>query len=166
MKQKNYGNRTSKRSIIQAEIFLKITILDKKPDEEDEVIVKCNSLDEGIIRLLNNFKSGKEKMTFYKDLKIVLVEPKDIFYFESIEDRVFAYTKDAVYESKSKLYQLEQELSPHDFFRANKAAILNINKIESISPAFGGRFEAILKNEYKIIISRMYVSAFKELLGL
>lgn len=145
---------------------MKITILDKQPDEEDEIIVKCNALDESVIRLLNSFKSGKEKMTFYKDSKIVLVEPKDIFYFESIEDRVFAYTKDAVYESKSKLYQLEKELPPQDFFRANKAAILNINKIESLSPAFDGRFEAILINEYKIIISRMYVSTLKELLDL
>ncbi len=145
---------------------MKITILDRQPDEEDEIIVKCNALDDNVIRLLNSFKSGKEKMTFYKHEKIVLVEPKEIFYFESVEDRVFAYTKDSVYETKSKLYQLERELPMCDFFRANKAAILNINKIESLSPAFGGRFEALLKNGCKIIISRMYVSSFKELLGI
>lgn len=145
---------------------MKITILDTQRDEEDEVIVKCSTLDESLVRLLNSFKSGKEKMTFYKDSKIVLAEPNDIYYFESVEDRVFAYTKNAVYETKAKLYQLEQELSPQDFIRANKAAIVNLNKIESLSPAFGGRFEAVLKNGYKIIISRMYVNSLKVLLGL
>jgi DNA-binding LytR/AlgR family response regulator len=145
---------------------LKITIVDKQPDEEDEILVKCSTLDDSIVKLLNSFKSGKGKLVFYKDDKIVLFEPKDIFYFESVDDRVFAYTKDAVYESKEKLYQLEQELPPHDFMRANKAVILNLNKVQSLSPAFGGRFEAVLKNECKIIISRMYVAALKEMLGL
>ena len=145
---------------------MKITILDKQPDEEDEITVKCGTLDENIVRLLNSFKSGKEKMAFYKDEKIILADPEEVFYFESVEDRVFAYTKDSVYEIKEKLYQLEQELSPHDFMRANKAAILNLNKVESLSPAFGGRFEAVLRNGCKIIISRMYVSRLKEMLGL
>ena len=145
---------------------MKITIVDKQPDEEDEILVKCSTLDDSIVKLLNSFKSGKGKLVFYKDDKIVLFEPKDIFYFESVDDRVFAYTKDAVYESKEKLYQLEQELPSHDFMRANKAVILNLNKVQSLSPAFGGRFEAVLKNECKIIISRMYVAALKEMLGL
>jgi DNA-binding LytR/AlgR family response regulator len=145
---------------------LKITIVDKQPDEEDEILVRCSTLDDSIVKLLNSFKSGKGKLVFYKDDKIVLFEPKDIFYFESVDDRVFAYTKDAVYESKEKLYQLEQELPPHDFMRANKAVILNLNKVQSLSPAFGGRFEAVLKNECRIIISRMYVATLKEMLGL
>ena len=89
---------------------MKITIVDKQPDEEDEILVKCSTLDDSIVKLLNSFKSGKGKLVFYKDEKIVLFEPKDIFYFESVDDHVFAYTKDAVYESKEKLYQLEQEL--------------------------------------------------------
>ena len=61
---------------------------------------------------------------------------------------------------------LEQELPQDVFFRANKAVIVNLDKIDSLSPAFGGRFEAVLQNGYKVIISRNYVSLLKELLGL
>ena len=71
-----------------------------------------------------------------------------------------------VYESKFKLYELEQFLDAKTFFRANKAVIVNLNKIQSLSPAFGGRFEALLKNGYKVIISRNYVPKLKELLEL
>ncbi len=145
---------------------MKVTILEKKTDEEDELIVKCDYLDESLTKLINQLKSGKGKMNFYKDSKIVFVEPEEIFYFESVDDKVFAYTKDSVYETKSKLYQLEEELPASLFFRANKAVIVNLDKIDSLAPVFGGRFEAILENGYKVVISRNYLNTLKELLGL
>lgn len=145
---------------------MKVTILEKQPGEEDEIIVKCDYIDENITRLLNQFKTGKAKLSFYKDSQIILLDPKEILYFESVDDKVFAYTNDGVFESRLKLYMLEEELPKADFFRASKAVIVNLNKLERLSPAFGGRFEAILKNGYKVIISRNYVSGLKELLGL
>lgn len=146
---------------------MKITILEKEPGEEDEIIVKCGQLDEKLTRLINQFKSGgKGKMNFYKDSKIVLVEPAEVLYFESVDDKVFAYTKDCVYETKAKLYQLEEELPASDFFRANKAVIVNLDKIDSLAPAFGGRFEATLENGYKVVVSRNYLNELKERLGL
>ena len=145
---------------------MKVTILEKQPGEEDEIIVKCDQLDEKLTRLINQFKTGKGKMNFYKDSKIVLVEPSEVLYFESVDDKVFAYTKDSVYETKSKLYQLEEELPANSFFRASKAVIVNLDKIDSLAPVFGGRFEAILENGYKVVVSRNYLNSLKELLDL
>lgn len=145
---------------------MKITILEKSADEEDEIIIKCGYLDGSLTKLINQFKGNKGKMNFYKDSKIVLVEQSEILYFESVDDTVFAYTKDGVYETKSKLYQLEEELPSSTFFRANKAVIVNLDKIDSLIPIFGGRFEAILQNGYKVVISRNYLSTLKEMLGL
>lgn len=145
---------------------MKVTILEKKADEEDELIVKCDYLDESLTKLINQFKTGKGKMNFYKDGKIVFVEPEEVLYFESVDDTVFAYTKDSVFETKSKLYQLEEELPASIFFRANKAVIVNLDKIDSLAPVFGGRFEAVLENGYKVVVSRNYLSTLKELLGL
>lgn len=145
---------------------MKVTILEKEPGEEDEIIVKCDQLDEKLTRLINQFKTGKGKMNFYKDSKIVLVEPSEVLYFESVDDKVFAYTKDSVYETKAKLYQLEEELPVSAFFRASKAVIVNLDKIDSLAPVFGGRFEAILENGYKVVVSRNYLNELKERLGL
>ena len=89
---------------------MKITILEKQPGEEDELILKCDSLDENLTKLINQFKGGKGKMNFYKDGKIVFVEPEDVLYYESVDDTVFAYTKDCVYETKSKLYHVLKSL--------------------------------------------------------
>lgn len=146
--------------------MMKITFVDPAPDEEDEIIVKCRFIDNDLTLLLNQLKNGSSQMNFLKNNKIVFVDKKDIFYFESVDDKVFAYTQDDVFETSLKLYELEQVLYSKSFFRANKAVLVNLNKIESLSPAFGGRFEAILKNGYKVIISRNYVPKLKELLGL
>ena len=145
---------------------MKITILEKQAGEEDEIIVKCDYLDESLTKLINQFKTGKGKMNFYNDSKIVFVDPRDILYFESVDDNVFAYTKNEVYETKSRLYQLENELPSDTFFRASKAVIVNVDKIDSLLPVFGGRFEAVLQNGYKVVISRNYLNTLKELLGL
>ena len=145
---------------------MKITILEKYPGEEDEIIIKCDNIDPKILNLLSNLKSSNTKMTLLKDNKINLIEQQEIFYFESVDDIVFAYTKNDVFETKSKLYLLEEELPKNTFFRANKAVILNLDKIKSLSPAFSGRFEAILENGLKIIISRNYVPKLNELLGI
>lgn len=145
---------------------MKITILDKEnPLDEDEIIVKCNTLDESLLRLLNALKQGKDKLSLYKDSTIILQDYSDILYFESVDDRVFAYTENQVYESHQKLYQLEEEL-PSNFLRASKAVIVNINKIENLAPDFSGRIEATLTNDCKVIFSRMYVPILKKHLGL
>jgi len=79
---------------------MKITILDKTPEEEDEIIIKCQKLDDDIKLLIERIKNHKEKITFQKDSKIIFTELNDILYFESVDDKVFAYTPDQVLETK------------------------------------------------------------------
>ena len=86
--------------------------------------------------------------------------------FKRNGDPVFAYGQKNVYEVKEKLYQLEEQLVSFTFMRASKSMILNLDKIRHLSPAFGGRFEALLENKEKVIISRQYVPVLKERLGL
>lgn len=145
---------------------MKITIIDTAPDEEDEVIVKCSHIDEELIKVLNRFKQGGMRLNVYRGGEIYRIAPEEIYYFESVDQKVFAYCEKEVYEMKSRLYELEELLPARDFLRSAKAAILNLNKIESLAPAFGGRFEALLKNGERVIISRQYVPSLKEKLGL
>lgn len=145
---------------------MKITILDTGPGEEEEIILKCHRIDDSLMNLMNHFKQGDTKLNVYRDGEIYRIAPGEIYYFESVDQKVFAYCRTQVYETKSKLYELERELPQHDFLRATKSSILNLNKIKSLTPAFGGRFEAVLNNGEKVIISRQYVGSLKEKLGL
>lgn len=152
---------------------MKITIMDPLPGEADEIIIKCSVLNQKVLNLITELKQnddGKEKsvnkLHVYLNGEIHLIEPADVFYFEYVDQKVFAYCKEQVYEIRKKLYELEEMLSAKDFIRISKACILNLDKINSLTPNLGGRFEAHLKNGEKIIVSRQYVNILKEALGL
>lgn len=145
---------------------MKITIEMPKPGEEDEIIVRCTALDEKLMNLIYSLKSEQNKLTGYIDDKIVKLSPKDIFYFESVDNKVFAYTAKGMYEIHKKLYEIETEYEHTDFLRISKSAIVNVSKIAYLKPIFNGRFEAKLKNEENIIISRQYVLDLKKKIGI
>lgn len=145
---------------------MRITILEPGPGEEDEVIVKCREMDEDFMELLNLLRQGGRKINGYKDGNIYPIDVKDIYYFEAVDQKVFAYSKRDVFEIKSRLYELETSLTAKQFLRASKSLIINLSQVRHLSPAFSGRFEAELKNGEKVIISRQYVPELKRKLGL
>jgi len=145
---------------------MKITIETPKPGEEDEIILRFASLDDNILKLIQSLKTEQDMLTGYVEDKIQKLVLKDIFYFEAVDNKVYAYTAKQVYEVHKKLYGIEEEYANTDFLRISKAIVVNVSKITYIRPMLNGRFEAKLKNEEKVIISRQYVPALKEKLDL
>lgn len=145
---------------------MKIIIEDIKKGEDDEIIIRCNQLDESILQMIYGLKMQQKKLVGTYNGQMQIMDPKDVFYFESVDNKVFIYCEKQVYESKLKLYEIEEEYEKTDFFRASKSIILNLSKIKSLSPAFNGRFEALLKNKEKVIISRQFVPVLKKKLGI
>ena len=144
---------------------MRIIIETPLPGEEDEIVIRCNELDSELMELIYMLKSGRTKLTAYNEEGIVKLSPKDIFYFESVDNKVFAYCKSSVFEVKQKLYEIEEAYPNSDFLRISKSVIVNVSKITRITPLFNGRFEALLKNGEKTAISRQYVPDLKKKLG-
>ncbi len=145
---------------------MKIIIEESNPGEEDQVIIRCKKLDDNILKLIAELKQGQKKLTGIKDGNMVMIDPSHVYYFEGVDNKVFLYCKQNVYETKLKLYEIEEEYKNTDFFRASKSVILNVSKIKSISPAYSGRFEAQLYNGEVVVISRQYVPELKKKLGM
>lgn len=145
---------------------MRITI-DQSPNyEETEVIIKCSKVDEGVKRLISSLKAPEEKIMGVLNGVTHLIEPQDIFYFESVDKKTFIYTESQVLETHLRLYELEEKLGKQDFFRASKSTIINISKIKKLSPRFNGRLDVLLENDEKLVVSRQYVPVLKEILGL
>ncbi|MBO4477086.1 MAG: LytTR family transcriptional regulator DNA-binding domain-containing protein [Lachnospiraceae bacterium] len=136
------------------------------PEEEDVIIVRCSSPDERLISMLKTYETSQAGLTGYLEDKIVPIKLQDVFYFEANENRVFAYCDSEVYEIKYKLYELEELFGAGDFLRCSKSMILNMEKIEFLSPHFNGKLEAHLVNGERILISRQYVRDLKAKLSL
>jgi len=145
---------------------MKITLMDRADGEEDEIIIKCRRMDEQMLKMIYALKTGTEKITAMKDGNILQVQPGDIYYFEAVDNKVFLYLEKEVYETRHKLYELEERFAGTDFLRISKSVIMNLAKVKKLSPAFNSRFEATMKNGEKVVISRQYVAALKQKLGL
>ncbi|MBQ7009669.1 MAG: LytTR family transcriptional regulator DNA-binding domain-containing protein [Ruminococcus sp.] len=144
---------------------MRIIIESPEPDDEDVIIVRCATPDQRLLSMLLAFQNANTELTGYTDDKIVRLNYQDVYYFEANENRVFAYYHSEVYEVRYKLYELEEMFIPLDFVRCSKSMIVNMEKIEYLSPLFSGKMEAHLKNGEKIVISRQYVRGLKNKLG-
>ena len=145
---------------------MKILIEEPHHNEEDQIIIKCRNLSPEVLRLLNVIKMQDGMLIAYTGSEIHRVSPTDVFYIETVDNKTFLYVRDRVYESKQKLYELEEQLSHGDFLRISKSVIANLSKIKSLTPALSGRLEATLVNGEKVIISRQYVAELKKRFGI
>ena len=53
---------------------MRITIIEPKPEEEDEIIVKCRAIDEDLMDLLNLLRQGGRKINGYRDGNIYPID--------------------------------------------------------------------------------------------
>ena len=135
------------------------------PKEEPEVLeIRCHKISEDVQEIIAFVKSRQGQLSAVTDGQNVEVPLIDIFYAESVDNRVFIYTAKESYEVKLKLYELEDMMRGRSFLRVQKSMLLNLMKIKSIKPALSGRYSAILKNGEEVVISRKYVSDLKETL--
>ena len=131
-----------------------------------EVIIKCPKDTEEIRRIKAMLLGFEQRLSCTKNGMVHLIDKKDVIFFESVDRYCFLYTADNVYETHLKLYEIEEILSDMGFFRSSKSQIINIAKIESLCPDFGGRIEAIMENGYQLIVSRQYAKQFKKRMGI
>ena len=145
---------------------MKVTITKPSPGDDEEIIVKCHDLHPDIIKLLNKIKSQGNFIMGYLEGTAYSLNPSDIIFAEAVDRAVFLYTEDAVYETKKRLYELEELLAVHDYARISKSVIVNMRKIKSVIPSQSVRMIVVMRNGEKLTCSRQYVNEFKSLLGM
>ena len=134
-------------------------------DQPEEIVVRCHSITDEIQNMISFIENDK-KIIGYKRGTAYPLKMSDIYYFEIVDQKAFIYCEKDIYESKMKLYEFERETDGTSFFRASKSLIINADKIDSIKPSLSGRFEVILLNKEKLIVSRQYVRVLKHMIGL
>lgn len=144
---------------------MRIVIEEPEDFEEEQIIFKCRQLTPELLHIITLLKA-QNGIVAYSGNDIHRICISEIYYIEVVDNKTFLYCKDSIYESKHKLYELEEMLVNSNLLRVSKSVLLNLSKIKSISPALSGRLEAILKNNEKVIISRQYVSGLKKRLGI
>lgn len=145
---------------------MKISIEEISKERGEEILIRCHEVDDEVHEIVNKLKTEDLIVLGYQNDKVHRIKLSDIYYFEAVDGKVFSYCKDSVFEVKQKLYELEELCKAKNCFRASKSTILNMAKISSIYPSISGRFEAVLDNGERAVVSRQYVPVLKKMLGL
>ena len=133
-------------------------------DERELVLIRCRTVTEEVQEIANFVKSRQGRLIGVMDNMRYEVPLPDVHYIESVDGRTFLYTKDQVFETPYRIYELEGQLASMHFLRISKSMLLNLMKVESIRPAFNGRFLAALYSGEEVIVSRSYVKGLKRAL--
>lgn len=144
---------------------MKIRVNENPEIKELEVVINCKQVDQLVYDVKKSLEYLNKVITGKIEGRSYTLTPNQIYYFESIDNKVFVYSKDKVYDINLKLYELEEIYKETPLIRINKNTVLNTRKIKSFKSSLNGRMEAILKNQEMVIISRKYVPILKTVLG-
>lgn len=132
---------------------------------EDEITIRYKEMNNQINNIIMYVNELFSPIIGTIDKEQHILPQNEIYYFESVDNVVFAYTKTNSYETKHTLNELESILNKKRFFRCNKSIIINITRIKTLKSLVGNRIDASLDNQEHVIISRRYAKEFRRCLN-
>ncbi|MDR2221760.1 MAG: LytTR family DNA-binding domain-containing protein [Flavobacteriaceae bacterium] len=152
-----------------------------KPVNEDELVnalekfkMLCgNTITNDPIKAILKQLEQKDKVyrsrfliPFNDGFKTIRVEEIDYIFSEQKITRVGLQDKSSIIVGQT-MEELEEELNPKLFFRANRQHILHIDSISSIQNYFNGKLKVVLKRDTnrEVIVSREKAPLFKSWLN-
>lgn len=144
---------------------MKITISSGENVESTEIHVRCGQLTPEVEKIVSLLRMFDMQLTGEKDGEMCIIDIAKILYIDTIDKKTFIYTANNVYESKLKLYELEEQLSKTEFFRASKSCIINFKQIISLRADLDRRIRITMSNGEQLLVSRQYAENIKKRLG-
>jgi len=112
-------------------------------------------------------KLGAEDQVFIRDgEKCWFVKLSDVRMIESAGNYAKVHFEKYQPLIHRTLNALDERLSQHVFFRANRQQIINLSYIEKIEPFFNSGFLIHMKDGLKVEVSRRQAVKFKEMMSL
>lgn len=144
---------------------MKITInVDEKTDET-RIDISCKELTPEVEQMIATLRMINQQILVTKDEESHLLDVATIVYIEAVERKTFVYTEKDIYESKLKLYEMEERLCRSGFLRISKSCLVHLKYIKSIKNEIERKLRLTLKNGEQIIVSRQYADEIKKRLG-
>jgi len=144
---------------------MKIVIENPPKSEEEVVTFRVHQMSEKVLRALEEL-TRPDDLTVQSGNQSLKLALDEVFYVESVDFKTFVYGESAVFQSKLRLYEIEEALTEPTFLKVSRQVTLNVGKIRSVAAAGGGRIEATLTNGDKVMVSRQYAPALKARFGL
>lgn len=132
----------------------------KKTDSREKLISLENYLiRQGTLKkLVGHRRKSKDR---------IVIDPAQVLFFYADLAEVRAHLEREELLVNSTLKELLASLDPAHFAQSHKSYVINLDKIEKVSPMFSGNFQITLNDAQKtqIPLSRRFASHIKSLLG-
>jgi len=96
--------------------------------------------------------------------RVLFLRTEDVDWIEAANAYVRLHTATEIYDIRERLSVLERRLSPKEFARVHRGAIIRIDRIREVQPWFRGDYVIILANGQKITSGHSYRGVVRALL--
>ena len=96
--------------------------------------------------------------------RVVFVRAQDVDWVEAAGNYVSVHVGSASYLLRETLNALESRLDPQQFMRLHRSAIVNVDRIQQLSPWVRGEQAAVLTNGTQLTVGRTYRARLAALL--
>ena len=139
--------------------LLKVNCYHDQSLSQNRVDVYYNEKDSEVSALLT-FLEETQKLIGRKDGIEKRLLLQEIYYFEAVEKKCFAYLEKQVYQVEANLQTIEEQYGNLGFVRINKSMVLNLLKIDELKACVNMKTQAILENGEVVVINRSYKKQF------
>lgn len=144
---------------------LKISIDINTEMNDTEIAIRCSKLTPEIEKILATLRILNQQLMVEQGDETHILDVSKIIYVEAMERKTFVYTEGQVYESKLKLYEMEERLCECGFFRVSKSCLVHLRHIRSLKNDINRKLRLTLENGEQIMVSRQYADEIKKRLG-
>ena len=131
--------------------------------EENYLELHYDTIDEETNTVLERLRDTLKYIEGTCEDRKVTVTVSDIYYIETVDRKIFAYTKDMCVEVREALRDIIGEYS--GFVRISKSSVVNVYKIKKLQGDINMRVIIYLKNDEKLIMNRSYKKEFYDTLN-
>jgi two-component system LytT family response regulator len=113
--------------------------------------------DPRVLALLQRFQGIRTYTTRFvikSASRVVIVKVDEIDWIESASNYALLHVRDKTHVLRETMRSLEEQLSPEQFVRVSRSAIVNIERIKELQPMAKGEYVVILHDGKRLTMTR------------
>ena len=134
---------------------------------EPKIIILTAAITDDVNDLTKKLmKNSPSVLSGWKDEKIEILEPTDLFRIYASAGKVIAVTDHGEYTLRLRLYEVEERLKSDVFVRISNSEIINLKKVGNFDLSIAGTISIKLLDGTTSYVSRRFVTKIKKTLGI
>ena len=149
---------------------MKLNLYEDKNKLDEHVDVYFSNMRPAIRQIIDTVNSDRPSLSGrpadedLDDGEETILDPKEIYYLDHIDRKLYAYTKEGVFRVMDTLANCEEMLWNYGFVRVSKSNLINIYRIKQLKPDLNMKVYASFDNGERICINRSYKKSFNDYL--